>query len=104
MKLLPTRSFVLAGAVLIACLIVVSNTFAADQSTLPKITQGVGSGLAILHTWPNTPVERTAHCVGLLRCSWRFSCGPPLTGSVSCHQKHTRGEDPTVEHGVGQGA
>jgi hypothetical protein len=53
MKLLPTRSFVLAGAVLIACLLVVSNTFAADQSTLPKITQGVGSGLAILHTWPS---------------------------------------------------
>ena len=47
MKLLPTRSFVLAGAVLIACLILVSNTFAADQSTLPKITgEGIQSLVA----------------------------------------------------------
>ena len=59
MKLLPTRSFVLAGAVLIACLIVVSNTFAADQSTLPKITgEGIQSLVAknkgkvvLLHFW-----------------------------------------------------
>ena len=59
MKLLPTRSFVLAGAVLIACLILVSNTFAADQSTLPKITgEGIQSLVAknkgkvvLLHFW-----------------------------------------------------
>jgi thiol-disulfide isomerase/thioredoxin len=59
MKLLPTRSFVLAGAVLIACLILVSNTFAADQSTLPKITgKGIQSLVAknkgkvvLLHFW-----------------------------------------------------
>jgi thiol-disulfide isomerase/thioredoxin len=59
MKLLPTRSFVLAGAVLIACLIVVSNTFAADQSTLPTITgEGIQSLVAknkgkvvLLHFW-----------------------------------------------------
>lgn len=59
MKLLPTRSCVLAGAVLIACLILVSNTFAADQSTLPKITgKGIQSLVAknkgkvvLLHFW-----------------------------------------------------
>ena len=59
MKLLPTRSFVLAGAVLIACLILVSNTFAADQSSLPKITgEGIQSLVAknngkvvLLHFW-----------------------------------------------------
>lgn len=59
MKLLPTRSCVLAGAVLIACLILVSNTFAADQSTLPKITgKGIHSLVAknkgkvvLLHFW-----------------------------------------------------
>ena len=59
MKLLPTRSFVLAGAVLIACLIVVSNTCAADQSTLPTITgEGIQSLVAknkgkvvLLHFW-----------------------------------------------------
>ena len=31
---------------------------------------------------PNNPVELTAHSVGFLGCSWRFSCGPQLTGSV----------------------
>jgi thiol-disulfide isomerase/thioredoxin len=59
MKLLRMRSFVLAGAVLIACLIVVSNTCAADQSTLPKITdKGIQSLVAknkgkviLLHFW-----------------------------------------------------
>ena len=58
-KLLPTRSCVLAGAVLIACLILVSNTFAADQSTLPKTTgKGIQSLVAknkgkvvLLHFW-----------------------------------------------------
>jgi thiol-disulfide isomerase/thioredoxin len=59
MKLFPTRSCVVAGAVLIACLILVSNTFAADQSTLPKITgEGIQSLVAknkgkvvLLHFW-----------------------------------------------------
>ena len=58
-KLLPMRSFVLAGAVLIACLIVVSHTCAADQSTLPTITgAGIQSLVAknkgkvvLLHFW-----------------------------------------------------
>src|SRR5262245_4791800 len=40
------------------------------------------ASLAIRPSWPNHPMERTAHSVSFWGYSWRFSCGPPLTGSV----------------------
>ena len=86
------------------------------RSLLPR---GMGAGLAISHSWPNNSVELTAHSVGFVGCSQRFSCGPQLTGSVamtshvkswsqlfqvimmllsSVHRKRRSQEDPTVDH------
>jgi hypothetical protein len=42
-------------------------------------------------SWPNNPLERTAHSVGSLVYSWRFSCGPQFTGSIRQHKRHRDG-------------
>ena len=47
------------------------------------LTEGLGARRSLLaKAAPNNPVERTAHSIGFLGYSWRFPCGPPLTGSV----------------------
>ena len=42
---------------------------------------------ASAQTWPNIPVERTAHSVGFFPMRGSVGCGPPLTGGVRCLTK-----------------
>jgi hypothetical protein len=41
-----------------------------------------GASLAILHPWPNIPVERTVHSAGFVVVPELGGCGPQLTESV----------------------
>jgi hypothetical protein len=58
------------------------GTCVSENTNGVGVGVGLGSGLAIPHSGPNNPVERTAYSARFLAISCVCSCGPPLTGSV----------------------